>query len=301
MPCYHPLHGYWDGRGGRWARSPSVQGDVPLSVPCGQCIGCKLERSRQHGVRCLHESQMHEFNSFVTLTYDNDHLPKNGSLDYRDFQLFNKRCRFHLGPYRFFMCGEYGDRTFRPHYHACLFGLDFPDRKYWRMSDSGFKLYRSSILESLWGNGACEIGDVSFDSAAYVARYCMKKITGDRAKSHYERLDFVTGEIISLVPEFMHCSNGGNSKSVWKGGIGRQWFDKFKDEVFPLDRVVVNGAEAKPPRYYDKMLSEEDFAWIKKCRLEKAYLRLDDCTPARLAVREKVTEARLSFKIRPLE
>lgn len=278
-----------------------MQADVPLSIPCGQCVGCRLERSRQHGVRCMHESRMHAENSFVTLTYNNESLPKNKSLDYRHWQLFAKKLRFHRGPFRFFMCGEYGDLNRRPHFHACLFGMDFPDRKYWRMSDSGFRLYRSAILDSLWGNGNCEIGDVSFDSAAYVARYCMKKITGDKAKSHYEQLDLDTGEITWLTPEFCHASNGGNSKSTWKGGIGRGFFDKFKDEMYPLDRVIVNGQEARPPRYYDSMLSEEDLLWIKKCRIDKAALRLDDCTPERLRVREIVTRARLDFKVRPLE
>lgn len=298
MACFHPLHGYWDGRGGSWRKCASVNSIVPLTVPCGQCRGCRLERSRQHGVRCLHESKMHEDNSFITLTYSNDFLPANGSLHYLDFQLFAKRLRHHCGPYRFFMCGEYGERTFRPHYHACLFGLDFPDRYYWRMSDSGFPLYRSPKLEAIWGLGSVEVGDVSFDSAAYVARYCMKKVTGDAAKAYYERMDLATGEIVNLVPEFMRCSNGGRGR---KGGIGKPWFDKYGKEVYPVDRVVINGKECKPPRYYDKQISAEDFAWIRACRLEKAWSHMEDQTPERLRVREIVLEAQLKSKVRPLE
>lgn len=301
MPCYHPLHGFWDGRGGRWSARAGVQGDVPLSVPCGQCIGCRLERSRQHGVRCMHESKMHDESSFITLTYSPEFLPANGSLVYRDWQLFAKRLRFACGPFRFFMCGEYGERTYRPHFHACVFGLGFPDRYYWRMSDSGFKLFRSPLLENLWKQGSAEVGDVSFESAAYVARYCLKKVTGDKAKAHYERVDLVTGEIINLTPEFCHASNGGGRAATWKGGIGKGFFDKYKSDMYPHDRVVVRGVEAKPPRYYDKQLSAEELEWIKKCRLEKALLRADDNTVDRLRVRETCTRARLEFKVRPLE
>jgi hypothetical protein len=105
--------------------------DGTLELPCGQCIGCRLERSRQWAMRCLHESSLYDRNAFVTLTYDDEHLPPGGSLNYPDFQRFMKRLRKNSkSPIRFYMGGEYGESTLRPHFHVCLFGYDFPDKVY---------------------------------------------------------------------------------------------------------------------------------------------------------------------------
>ncbi len=132
MPCYHPLSAFQCADGSivfherRWYNTVKT-----LSLPCGQCIGCRLERSRQWAMRCMHEAQLHENNCFITLTYDNTHLPSDGSLHYKDFQLFIKRLRKKFGNtrIRYYMAGEYGENFGRPHFHACIFGHDFHDKK----------------------------------------------------------------------------------------------------------------------------------------------------------------------------
>ena len=141
MPCYHP----WQ---------VTVKGAAATRpVSCGQCYGCRLERSRQWAVRCMHEAQLYDFNSFITLTYRSDTF----SLDYTDYQLFMKRlrARFDHARIRFYMCGEYGDINGRAHFHACLFNFRFPDLVYYKKTASGAKLYTSQILEDLWGHGLC--------------------------------------------------------------------------------------------------------------------------------------------------
>lgn len=267
-----------------------------LTLPCGQCIGCRLERSRQWAVRCMHESQMHAVNSFVTLTYDDNHVPHDYSLNYRHFQLFMKRLRKAYGPVRFYMCGEYGETYQRPHFHACLFGVRFSDLKEWRKSGAGFQLYRSSGLEKLWTYGSAEVGDVTFESAAYVARYCVKKVTGRNAEKHYEMVDGETGEVYSRIPEFTRMS--------LKPGIGATWYEKFKREVFPLDRVVVRGTECKPPRYYKYLLdAAPDFMSdsVDYQRYLKGRELASDNTEDRLRAKEAVCIARTNKLRRSLE
>ena len=171
----------------------AYQADQPEKLPCGQCVGCRLERSRQWAIRCMHEAQMHEDNCFITLTFNPESLDDRSnpwSLDVRDFQLFMKRLRKKYGAgIRFYHCGEYGELNKRPHYHACIFGFDFPDKRLWKVTNSGHRLYISESLDELWPFGFCTIGNVTFESAAYVARYIMKKVNGDAAADHYEWID----------------------------------------------------------------------------------------------------------------
>ena len=224
------------------------RGDVlrALTLPCGQCVGCRLERSRQWAVRIMHEASLHDVSSFVTLTYSDECLPSPPSLRYSDFQAFMRRLRKSHGKVRFFVCGEYGERTWRPHFHACLFGLRFSDLKVYKKTAAGFTLYESSELSRVWTLGFASVGQLSFESAAYVARYCMKKVTGDLAETHYRKTDLNTGEMYDLVPEFARMS--------LKPGIGFQWFKQFRHEVGTHDGVVVRDRLCKPPRYYDKLL-----------------------------------------------
>lgn len=248
-------------------------------------------------MRCVHESKLYDSNCFVTLTYDSDHIPADGSLNYDHFQKFMKRLRkrFASTRVRFYMCGEYGEITFRPHYHACLFGFDFPDKELFKTTGSGSKIYTSKILEALWPFGLSSVGEVTFESAAYVARYCMKKVTGHNAKAHYERVDQDTGEIYQLAPEFNHMS--------LKPGIGATWYSKWKKDVYPHDFVVVNGKEVKPPKYYDTLFSREfpdAFEELKFRREADGRSRYLDNTPERLAVKAKVTQARISTLQRSL-
>lgn len=193
MPCYKPLDAWRPDRSAVSKRlmfeyNPKYCGQTmpDLQVPCGQCVGCRLERSRQWAIRCMHEAQMHKQNCFITLTYDDKHLPEDHGLHYKHFQDFMKRLRKKYGAgIRFYMCGEYGEQLGRPHFHACIFGMDFADKKLWKTTGSKSKLYRSAELEKLWTFGFSSVGDVNFESAAYVARYIMKKVTGEAATEHY--------------------------------------------------------------------------------------------------------------------
>lgn len=249
-------------------------------------------------MRCMHEAQMHEESCFLTLTYEDSKLPQYGSLNYSHFQKFMKRLRFRLGkPLRFYMCGEYGEQFSRPHFHACLFGASFIyDRVPFKKLDSGSMLYTSALLSEIWTDGFASVGELTFESAAYTARYVMKKVTGDRAEAHYGRLDLTTGEIYSVEPEFCRMS--------LKPGIGATWIEKYKSDVYERDYVVVNGQKCKPPRYYDKRLhvmDPESAEYMELVRYKKNFGSAEENTPARLKVREQVALARLAFKKRTLE
>lgn len=296
MPCFHPLTAYKTASGDI-VFSERRRNEVisSLQLPCGQCIGCRLERSRQWAMRCMHEASLHERNCFLTLTYNDENVPKRGVLEYPAFQKFMKRFRKFAAPVqpRFYMCGEYGPENWRPHYHACIFGFDFDDKTHWSRSPSGEALFRSASLERLWPYGFASIGSVTFESAAYVARYCVQKITGHNAKAHYARVD-ADGEY-SLPPEFNHMS--------LKPGIGSGWLSRFQSDVYPHDYVVVNGKECKPPKYYDRLFSRVDpdaMEDIKFDRDQLARSRFEDNTPERLAVKEIVQRARSSMLIRTI-
>lgn len=254
-----------------------------LLLPCGTCDACKLERSRQWAVRCMHEASMYDDNCFVTLTYADEHLPFGNSLCLEDFQKFMKRLRrrFSNERIRFFHCGEYGERFGRPHYHVCLFGFDFRD-KVFLGKRKGLPVWRSPILEELWPFGRSEIGSVTFESAAYVARYVMKKVTGPKAEEHYAGRE----------PEYVTMSR--------RPGIGRAWYEKFKDELL-ADSVLVRGRMVKPPRYYDvvrDLVEPEVMEALRQKRRERVR-ELD--TVQRLYDKEVNTSARLSTFKRELE
>ncbi|AXH71825.1 MAG: replication initiator protein [Microviridae sp.] len=267
-------------------------------LPCGQCIECRLSKAREWALRCVHESKLYRHSSFVTLTYDDDHL-NSYSLDYRDFQLFAKRTRQEIGPFRFFMAGEYGEENWRPHFHALLFGVSFSDRQFLKKSPSGQTIYRSKILSDLWKNGLVSVGDVTFESAGYVARYVVKKRTGVDAQEHYMRVDPRTGEVVQLVPEFCRMSNGGGRGSEKHGGIGARFYWKFKEEMKVRDSVVLGGVEHSMPRYYDKLAERDDSAEFEVRKLARQGLReRGENAPPRLVARRTVAEARLAFKRR---
>lgn len=305
MPCYSPLHAW---RGGvlpsgkreilfKKSRSGTAS-VVSLKLPCGQCIGCRLERSRQWALRCVHEASLHDRNCFITLTYNDDNIPDGGSLCVRDFQLFMKRLRkyAHGSRIRFFHCGEYGDKLGRPHYHAIVFGFDFDDKVLYKVTPRGDKLYRSSALESLWTVGHSILGDVTFESAAYVARYCVKKVTGKNADLHYA--DVVTGELRK--PEYTTMSR--------RPGIGRGWYDKWKADVFPRDYVVSRGIKMRPPKFYDGIYELEDLETFRSLKVRRIS-RVRELDPTglgetgdrRLRVKEEVKLAQISQLSRNIE
>jgi hypothetical protein len=237
----------------------------------------------------MHEARLHELNSFLTLTYSDSNLPYRGFLCYNHFQAFMRRLRKSIAPIqvRFYMCGEYGSLNFRPHYHCLLFGYDFPDKAFWSYSSDGsHPLYRSSSLDLLWSHGDCYIGDVTYASAGYVARYCMKKVNGHASTSHYSRCDALGA--YQLPSEFTHMS--------LRPGIGAGFFDRFFSDIYPAGHVVVNGREAKPPRYYDRLYKRRDraaWAHLGAQSEGECWERRGDNTPARLSAKEAVQIARI--------
>lgn len=251
MPCYHPILA-WQIKG-ESKSSPlffhAVPGSDPLYIPCGKCIGCRLDRSRQWAIRCVAEAQMNDKNCFVTLTYNDDHCPKDMSLKPKDLTLFFKRLRKNIGSFRYFACGEYGDHTARPHYHACIFGLDFSDDLELKTEICNGRVSQyahSPTLESIWKFGNSQVGNLTWESAAYVARYTLKKMYGD-AKSkaaHYGKRK----------EEYVVMSR--------RPGIGYDWFERYFSQTYPRDMVLSRGYPSKPPRYYDKLLERRDPAML---------------------------------------
>lgn len=281
MACFRPLSAYRAPGGGVVFDSKKGYGDRPLSLPCGQCIGCRVERSRQWAIRCVHESEMHARNCFVTLTYDQVNLPPDGGLRVTDWQKFAKRLRKAVGPFRFFHCGEYGEQNKRPHYHACLFGVDFSADRVLLKKSLGGCLYFSPLLASVWGMGHTSVGDLTYESAAYVARYCVGKLTGEAAELEYSRVCPATGEVFGLRPPYVTMSR--------RPGIGSKWFERFGSDVYPSDEVIHKGRRFRPPRYYDSKLPEAELDVLKARRAARVGLRSEDLTYERLKVRDLVS------------
>ncbi len=240
---------------------------------------------------------MHAENSFITLTYNDDKIPALGTLDLAHLQNFIKRLRKKTPQkIRLFYCGEYGEKSLRPHYHVLLFNRDFADKILHGQTQNGDYLYTSETLTQTWGMGHCLTGDVTFKSAAYVARYVLKKRTGAQADDHYLVVDPKTGEILGRrLPEFSHGSN--------RPGIGATWHEKFKSDVYPRDEVIHDAKKLRPPRYYDKLHEREEpkvIEKIKRDRKQKARKHEANNTPERLKVRETVHQARTNLLKRTL-
>lgn len=313
MPCYHPLDAYRSrfktetGRTQILFNPTKARDHEPIKLPCGQCVGCRLKRSASWATRCVHEAQLYSENCFITLTYADHHLPDDHSLCVDHYQRFMKRLRKRFSgvdevidpetgevsrPIRFFHCGEYGENFGRPHYHALLFNFDFPDKYIWRKNRGGNVIWRSSALEELWPFGMSEIGSVTFESAAYVARYIMKKVTGHRADDHY----FCSYSGVYKKPEYVTMSR--------RPGIAARWFQKYHNDIYPHDHVVLNGRVLSPPRFYDNLYQIADgqgFDLIQFERWKKAQSNLDDNSKERLYAKEQVKLASLSKLKRTLQ
>lgn len=285
MACYGPLIGYYSKTVNRETGLRSIvfnkaesHSGVPMEIPCGQCIGCRLARAAEWATRAMHEKRMHEESAFLTLTYRPKALTKTSdgaTLVKRDLQLFMKRLRKARGPgLRFLACGEYGETTQRPHYHVLLFNTCFPDMKYHQMSGEN-KLYASVELDYLWQLGNCLIGDLTFESCAYVAGYVVKKITGRGAAAHYG----------ARLPEFQTMSK--------LGGIGLDYYKKYGEEIYQHDSVIMRGHEVKVPRYYDikhQLVDPARLEVLKGERRKRAMAAKEDNTKERRRVRERYTE-----------
>lgn len=271
-----------------------------IPVPCGQCIGCRLARSAEWALRCVHEASLHQANCFITLTYASEHLPEGGTLVKKHFQDFMKRFRKAIYPQkiRMYYCGEYGDKYGRPHYHALIFGYDFTDRilvhdRNRRRSDP--PLYKSPFLAKLWGKGNVQVGDVTYQSAGYVARYCLKKQTGKNSAEKYTKID-ENGNKYIILREFAQASN--------RDGIGAAWYAKYASDCFPSDYLVHEAKKCRVPRYYERLFeidNADKLAEIKSKRVLRANDHAKDLTHERLHVREQCQKAKCKKLIRSYE
>lgn len=311
MPCYHPLiaYGFRQDDGKLRIVFPKKKdfdkafvaenGGEELQLPCGQCLGCRLEYSRQWAMRCVLEAKQWKHNYFLTLTYDDAHLPlrehykvdkETGEVidgEYvetlypRHLQLFMKQLRknfkqdYGFENIRFFAAGEYGDENGRPHYHVILFNCPIPDLQL-DFAEDGFLYYTSQAIQNAWADftdrknpstrGKCIITDFSFDTAAYVARYMLKKHKG-LDKGYYEEN--------GIEPEFTRCSR--------RPGIGRDYFEQHQDEIYKYDSLVLPGSYGSvqtctPPKYFDRVYAEEheeELAELKKRRKESAIASME--------------------------
>jgi len=246
--------------------STAFRGSINVSklklMPCRQCIGCRLERSRQWATRLLLEANSHEKACFLTLTYDDDHVPKNGSLNKDHLSTFFKRLRARMDHYgkekiKYFACGEYGDQTSRPHYHAIVYGPfsvygDDDERTEEEPSRSGDRQFTHRDISAVWEHGLHRFSEFNFETAAYVARYVLKKVSGKDAQAHYG----------DRIPEFQRGSNG----------LGKGHAQTWLSDIYPADHVVLPGRGAFiPPPYFDRVLEKVDpslYAQIKKARQE---------------------------------
>ena len=291
MPCFHPITAYHKIGGGiTWTHRES--NGIKLTVSCKQCTGCRQEYARQWAMRNIHEASLWLNNIFITLTYNDQNLPEHNTLVKKDFQDFMKRLRKHKkantkNPIRFFHCGEYGEKFGRPHYHAILFNTNFNDRK----PIPGQKnLTTSDTLKKLWGKGHVSIGDVTFQSASYVAGYVQKKINGKQKEDHYRRIDKTTGETWVLPQEYATMSR--------RPGIAGLWFAKHKKDVYPSDNIHINGKEMRPPKYYDNLFQEQNplqMEQIKENRTKAMQKTAHLRTPQALAQAKRNHQARMSL------
>ncbi|QCQ85038.1 replication initiator protein [Blackfly microvirus SF02] len=305
MPCYGPIQAF---RPKRFLNTGEPNPDqslvfkkqdaetgVAITIPCGQCMGCRLEYARQWAIRCMHEKRLHNRSSFLTLTYRDADLPPDGTLEPEELKLFMYRLRDKFGPgIRFFACGEYGDKTNRPHYHVLLLSHDFDDKKPWKQGSQGHMLYRSETLSKLWKQGDNYIGDVTYQSAAYVTRYILKKVTGKKS-DHYA----------GRHPEFIRMSR--------RPGIATGYVTKYIDELLAHDQIIIDGKTAEMPRFYKQKIKEillqqpsqglhnkhEQLQLKRRGRLKKLTSKQDN-TQKRLRVREIVQLAKLKQKSRTL-
>lgn len=297
--CEFPIWAYYAEKRNESGKRPLLfkqQGafsGVPLKLPCGQCVECRLERSRTWALRCMLEKRLYDESSFLTLTYDDANVPKDGSLSKVVLQDFMKRLRYYKGKgVRFYACGEYGDRNNRPHYHVLLFNRDFADKRFYKESPEGDTLYTSKELEKIWPFGLCVTAEVTFKSCAYVARYVMKKFSGSNSPDYYG----------GMQPEFALMS--------LKPGIGFEYYVKYGHEMIQHHSVIMEGKEVSPPRYfyekikqcepalYDVLMDERRKKLARKRHKVKNHSTLDRI--ARRHVKATVTKARLGLNKRDL-
>lgn len=285
MTCYHPYNVY-----------PGGNVNKVTKAPCGKCIGCTLEYSRQWAIRCVHESMMHDENCFITLTYNNENLPRDNGVHKDEVQKFMKNLRREVNPklVRYYAAGEYGDRFNRPHYHICLFGHDFKDKEILEITKRGrlsnrfstrqmCTLYTSKELGKLWKKGFHSIGKLNFETAAYAARYVTKK-------------RFVSDSSYDSYVAFNRKYKGRNVEFALMSrmpGLARSWIEKYMTDVYPKGYFTINGIKMRTIRYYDKVFQRycadnDEFGMYEEYEKMKAKRKAKDKneSPKRLMERE---------------
>lgn len=280
MACYRPLLAWQPANGGQLAFKGSY-GHSPLQIPCGQCIGCRIDRATEWGVRITHESKLYDYNSWLTLTYAENPL----SLVKSDLQGFlralrqsERRRKKEVPKIRFFGVGEYGEKLSRPHFHVCLFNYWPHDSKRW--DDQSHK---SDYLEKIWGRGMVDVRQLTWQRAVYLGKYSLKKVGGEMAKEHYTKLDPATGSMVELQPEFALMSR--------KPGVGNDWYNRYVSDYLPCDNVVIDGQKRRVPKYYWRKFQETDpdtAEVVKATRKQLMEVHADNNTDARLKIREQV-------------
>lgn len=269
---------------------------IPLKLPCGQCVGCRTDRRKEWATRLVHESRLHAESCFITLTYDPDCLPRGGTLVPEHATLWLKRLRKLLAgrgqKIRYFLAGEYGERSRRPHYHAIVFGY-WPRDAVVISEGSGQRLFTSEELSKCWKKGFVSVGSVTAESCGYTAAYCVKKVTGAMALEHYTRV-MPDGEMVEVVPEFARMSR--------RPGLGAGFYESFRDELVGSDFALLQGRKVKLPRYYDKLRERSEgeavLADVKLSRVQKARVHRANNTPERLEARLACAESKRSFNLR---
>lgn len=294
MPCYHPIIAYQNlnekTKKGKSVIKFSVKaGDRPkytrIELPCGQCLGCEIEKSNQWATRICLEAKMYKHNYFVTLTYNEDTVPvkinevaeidqeteeilgfkevSELSLKKSDHVAFMKALRQkfaklgHQG-IRFFMCGEYGEETHRPHYHYILLNCPLYDLVPFFVNSNHQQIYRSKMLEETWQKGNVSIGEVTFESRAYVRRYTLKK-------QHWKEKPLIAE------PEFILMSRNP--------GIGKPYYERNKDKIYKNDEVLIKkelskALMKKPPKYFDEILDVENPILLEQKKMQRRKNRI---------------------------
>lgn len=219
-----------------FGRTDQPQG---LLVPCGKCMACRIARTREWTVRMMNENTCHEQSVYVTLTYNDEFLPKNLSLSKREAQLFLKRLRKSIEPLKikYYLCGEYGEEYSRPHYHAIIFGLGIESEE---------------IIKNAWPFGFIKLGYVEHDSIQYVSGYIQKKFSGKLGLEVYgDRL-----------PPFHLQSKG----------LGKEWAIRNQRQLEQQLTVTSGGVAMGLPRYYKKILNiDSEKTKVAALEKEKAF------------------------------
>lgn len=251
-------------------------------IPCGKCIGCKMQHQKEWAIRCVLEADSHDENYFITLTYDEAHKPNddyfintqtgeviendgtwNGYLEQKDMQNFIKRLReYYSRKYKhqgikYFYCGEYGAKE-RPHYHAIFFNLPIDPKKlkvYRIDKESGKMLYICPEIEKLWGNGGVIVEEFDYNAAAYVSGYVQKKQSSCRDYEYYANK--------GQTPEYVRMSQG----------IAKNYLVK-NPNIYDNDEIITKTGRmkvvrAKIPRYYDKIVKELDSDKVERLKLKR--------------------------------